>query len=303
VTIDKFLLYWNLHNIAIIEGLVAIILVSSLFIAFRSFFSRPEDSAGSALDTAQIEKTLQKILEAQALAKTAAGKASAAVSDDLNVDIGMDIGGDSEKAGEALKELEQVRSKLVESQKQIEVLQAQVSAAPATASVEGLGAGNEEKIRELEARLSEYEIISEDIADLSRFKEENEKLKLELSQMRSKPAPAAAPAAPIAEAAPKPVAPEPPPVVAAPTPAPPPEQAPTPVPVAAAPAPAVEESPADSSLVDDELMKEFAAAVAGQQAQNGVMEKAGAGNTPTEKPTSETEKLMSEFETFVAKKS
>jgi len=43
----------------------------------------------------------------------------------------------------------------------------------------------EAKIKELESRLAEYEIISEDIADLSFFKEENVRLTKELESLRS----------------------------------------------------------------------------------------------------------------------
>jgi hypothetical protein len=53
------------------------------------------------------------------------------------------------------------------------------------------GSGNqekaklEEKIKDLESRLAEYEIISEDIADLSRYKDENVKLKKEIEMLKS----------------------------------------------------------------------------------------------------------------------
>ncbi|MCJ8277757.1 MAG: hypothetical protein HRT44_14130, partial [Bdellovibrionales bacterium] len=70
------------------------------------------------------------------------------------------------------------------------------------------------KIDELEARLLEYEIIEDDIADLSLYKAENEKLKTELASLRGggapEPAPTPAPAPepvaeePVVEAAPEP---------------------------------------------------------------------------------------------------
>ncbi len=41
------------------------------------------------------------------------------------------------------------------------------------------------KARDLEARLAEYEIISEDIADLSRYREENDQLKKELEALKA----------------------------------------------------------------------------------------------------------------------
>jgi hypothetical protein len=47
------------------------------------------------------------------------------------------------------------------------------------------------KIRDLESRLAEYEIIEDDIADLSHYKEENEKLKKQLADIGGAPADAA----------------------------------------------------------------------------------------------------------------
>ncbi len=41
-----------------------------------------------------------------------------------------------------------------------------------------------QKIKELEEKLSDYEIIEDDIADLSRFKQENEELKKKISELK-----------------------------------------------------------------------------------------------------------------------
>jgi hypothetical protein len=230
---------------------------------------------------------------------------------------------------ENIKELEVIRAELQIAEKKVAELQANPpagggEAAPA-AAVDTSALDN--KIKDLEARLAEYEIISEDIADLSRYKEENEQLKTEITGLKQAPPAAAAPAAPT-PAAPTPAAPV---AEAAPAPAPTLEPEPTPevaaepaiteadvdAAIAAAeaeatpatePAPevaATEAAPAESeSIIDDELMKEFAAAVENQKKDNldSVAEKAGKGEAAAGK-TTEDSQLMDEFENFVNKKS
>lgn len=291
---DKFLSFWNHYNTAIIEGLVALIIIASLYLAFRSFFgkagkgdveehAREASKAGgpSSMDVSEIEKTLQKILEHQAKVASAPRTSAA---EDLSVPTNLnplekgDVQGASVQ--ESAAEVSQLRLSLNETYKIIESLQAQLAeeqkkvaqgtvAAPSTGNT-GMSAQEKEdmtgKIRDLEARLAEYEIISEDIADLSKYREENERLKNELAAAKVGDV-GAAPAA-----------------------------------ATGAPAPAPVEGPASEAptadLIDDDLMKEFAAAVEGQKAT------AAAGKAEAA-PTSgdDTEKLMSEFENFVSKKS
>ncbi|MDG0815931.1 hypothetical protein [Bdellovibrio svalbardensis] len=308
-----------------------------MFLGYRSFFGNKsaggEHGVGGSLDTAQLEKTLQKILDAQGTA----AKHTGAHHEDASMDI--DVAGMSEKSASAVSagaaggavsaDVEKLRSVVSENQKTIEVLQSQLAEAKAQAASaqagapaaadSGMSSAEKEdlsgKIRDLESRLAEYEIISEDIADLSRYKDENEALRAELEalQKAAAAAPAAAPVAPVvAEAAP---APEP---VSTPEPEPTPVAEPV-VEAAAstedmvdaalaeaaaqmAPEPAPAEAPG-ADLIDDELMKEFAAAVEGQKTISKVGEKAGSGKVAADKKTDENEQLMNEFENFVSKKS
>ncbi len=325
MTIEKFLSFWSQHNTAIIEGLVALVIFLSLVLAYRSFFAKKSKSemveAGQGLDAAQLEKTLQKILENQSQA-VAQKPSRAAAPEDLEMDMDLDAleknslssttEAPAQVAGESPAEVAQLRMSLGESHKKIETLQAQLQEAlqaatdaanmnaPADAGG-GMSAAEKEsfagKIRDLEARLAEYEIISEDIADLSRYREENDQLKKELEALKAGGG-AAAVTPPAAE------------VVSAPEPAP--EEPPAVVEAAAAPveepAPVIETPAADVSaggadLIDDELMKEFAAAVEGQKNLSKAAEKAGDGSEAAKKSGDETDQLMSEFENFVAKKS
>lgn len=329
MTIEKFLSFWSQHNTSIIEGLVALVLIFSLFLAYRSFFGKRSKEegfeGGQSLDAAQLEKTLQKILENQN--QSAKSPRSAGASEDLGMDVDLEemARSSSAKAGaagaeveagaeESAAEVSQLRVSLGESHQKIEALQKQLKDALAAAeasaaggaapvaATEGSGMSSQEKedltgkVRDLEARLAEYEIISEDIADLSRYREENDGLKKELEALKAGGAKAAPAPTPVPEPAPEPEAPKV--EVAA-------EQAP-PTP-AAEPAPAAAEPPAQEAasadLIDDELMKEFAAAVEGQKALDKAAEKAGDGSEVAKASGDDSDKLMSEFENFVSKKS
>jgi len=335
VTIEQFLSFWSQHNTAIIEGLIALVIILSLFLGYRSFFAKKgqeaSSSSGQGLDTAQLEKTLQKILENQSASGASAAPRSArgtGAEEDLGMDVDLDemeksgfAAGSVEAAGgaaESAAEVAQLRVTLNESQQKIEVLQKQLKEAQAKAAeapapaagggeaaASGLSAQEKEelggKIRDLEARLAEYEIISEDIADLSRYREENEQLRKELEALKAGGGVAAAPAA---------AAPSQEPPVAEPIPAPTPSVEPAAAPATPAetsggdipvPTPEAAESPS-SDLIDDELMREFAAAVEGQKALDKAAEKAGDGSQAAKTEGDDAEKLMNEFENFVSKK-
>ncbi|MBO9667148.1 MAG: hypothetical protein J7501_10080 [Bdellovibrio sp.] len=329
MTIEQVLHFFDQHNTAIIEGLIAAIILLGLFLGYRGIFSKKSISsdlgAGGGVDAAQLEKTLQKILDNQS-AGARPGKAHAEESLEVAFDEG-DAGTEPQEPAtkatgapqESPAEVAQLRLTLNESQKKIEILQAQLTvaetkasenaaAAEAASAAPAAGGNNAEmeaQLRDLEARLAEYEIISEDIADLSRFREENEKLKaeLEVAKAGGGSAPASAPAGGEevgevvqAEAAPA-ATPEPEPI---PEPTPAPEVTPEPEPVVQESAAPVQE--AGSELIDDDLMKEFAAAVEGQKALDKVADKAGDGKAAAESKD-ENNQLMNEFENFVSKKS
>jgi hypothetical protein len=276
---EKFLEFWSHNNAAIIESLVALILVSAIYLAYRAFFGAKGvdtfDSAGvGAVNTTQIEKTLQKILDKQSSHKGS---------------FDADGSGSDSAAGvpaEMIQELGFLKKALEEKEKQIVILQekatqasqlaesgaggpsAQAIAAAASAAA-GLAEKErfdyEAKIKELEARLAEYEIISEDIADLSFFKEENVRLTKELEAARAGSGGVAPGAAPALEAVPVPEV--------------------APIPVATPEPEALSEA---AGVIDDSLMAEFAQAVEGQKA-----------GTLAEAPQKdENAKLLEEFENF-----
>lgn len=296
----------------IIESLIALVIIFSLFLAYRGFFAKDSKAEGSeaghSLDTTQIEKALQKILENQNHSKDSHSAEGARMNTDLDAL-------DREASETSSMEIQELRSSLSESQQKIEKLQTQLqealqkatelseaSVAPAESSKESEEFKN--KIRDLEARLSEYEIIAEDIADLSHYRDENEKLKKDLEALKS--GGSAVPSS----AAPSESAPASPQTMSATeaeseldamiaeatkTPA----ESTSPPPAATTPA----EESASADLIDDDLMKEFAAAVESQKSLGKVAEKAGDGKEAAAKNAKETDQLMDEFENFVGKKS
>lgn len=334
VNIEKFLGFWSAHNTLIIELLIAIVLLSVIYLAFRTFFGNSQELENSSqsmgrLDSEEIQRTLQKIIETQSSNAGAATATSAA-----NGSSGVDPA-----QLEKLKVEVQDREKTIQSLK--DQMQQLTAAQGAAASNSAVSKELEEKLKGLEARLAEYEIISEDIADLSFYKEENTRLQKELTAAKSggaaAPAPPAAAAAPAAPAQPAPVVNEPPPPAAvepapvvaapaAPAPTPAPVEATTPPVVASAPpeapasapsaapatpppaaAPTAEIAMPDLGPVDDDLMKEFASAVEEQKAASAA-KKAAASNSAKTEPapaqqsqTPDNQNLMGEFENFMKK--
>lgn len=230
------------------------------------------EKSGAAGLSPEMEKSLQRMLENQASAKSAVFDFSKGHNAATHLPPTPSVGGSPEvaaQAAEALAQVEKMRTEVSARDRSIQELKSQLETAQTEAkkaSGSG-GSGLDARVKELEARLAEYDIISEDIADLSRYKEENEKLRKQLAAQGSAPTPAPVAAAPV--------------VAATPAPAPAPVAAPAAAPVTVTP-------------VDDDLMKEFAQAVESQKTQTP--------QTPVPPQTQENEDLMGQFENFVQKK-
>lgn len=251
-----------------IEVLFGMVLVGIIFLTFRSF-SRPETVASDA-NLQGLEAGIKKILENYSQGSNAPASIAASTAD----------GGEGNGIMEEMAtQIERLKLQLMQKSEEVEQLKANagsnqldpalfqetgaapVASAPVT-PVASEGSGNtavlEEKIKDLEARLSEYSIIEDDIADLSFYKEETVRLQAEVDKLKARLAEYEAGGAPAAASAPAA------PVVA---PIPPPE-----VKLAesdfAAPAVAKEEAPKPVEVggVDDDIMAEFERAVAEQKA-------------------------------------
>ncbi len=250
------------HNTVVIEVLIAVVLLVTIIVAVRILmYGGSEEHAGGAGLSSELETSLKKMMEQVQKTAPASGDGSSASPEELAKYQG---------------EIAELRKQLEGSQKQIEELKQ----APAAGSGGGEAAQAQlnQQLQELQAKLAEYEIISEDIADLSNYKEQNAKLQKEIQELRAGGASAPAAAAPIAAPAPTPQpAVEPEPVqasvaeaVAEPVAAEAPAVVESVVEPAAPAAAPVEEAPAvadpsKDGVVDDDLMAEFAAAVAKQK--------------------------------------
>lgn len=181
MSLSSLIDYLLKHNEAVIQWLIVVIIGMISFLAIRSVFRKPVTRsagaapAGAALGSSeQIEELLNKILDKtnkwdQGAKPAAEGSAPA---------------GD----GVSAQELEAAKSELAVLKSALEKKDAELSAAMAAGtSAAGDGAANKQfldKISELEAKLSEYEVLEDDIADLSLYKEENARLKAEVDRLR-----------------------------------------------------------------------------------------------------------------------
>lgn len=250
---EEFLQLWHANLNSIIGVLVVVVFVLIGLYLFLEFLKEKNRVTGKASpeDFQQIESSLKKLLEnANLTAPVKAGSSS----------------------GEPHPDVEKLRKLLAEKDEVIAKLQAQGAGAAGagTAGEAALAKELQDKVGDLEARLAEYEIIEDDIADLSMYKEENARLKDEIETLKSGGAVSApAPAAPVPKAAPVPPPPPAPPkepVKATPPPPPPPPAAP---PAKPAEEPPKRETQVDEVLADD-IMAEFAAAVKEQKAADKV---------------------------------
>jgi hypothetical protein len=157
------------HNTAIIVAISIVITLLLLIYSTRIFLS--DSSSGTtginnSVDLPQIETLLKQVLEKSHNVKTSAEISGAS-----------QVGSPGEDVLNQIKKLEE----------ELKVKQAEIEAAKNQTT----GIDPEEKlklegrIRELEAKLTEYEIIAEDIADLSRFKEENAVLKKKIEELEN----------------------------------------------------------------------------------------------------------------------
>lgn len=258
------------HNTAIIEALIAFSLIFTLIMAVRGFLTAKEPEATESLaGLGDLEGTLKKIL-AQASQVSA--------------------GPSTETSQKLVDEIEALKLNLQEKQKQIEEMKsanAASGAVPGSEISDGEKAKIEGQLKELQAKLSEYEIISEDIADLSLYKEQNAKLQQEVAALKqNQGAPVSASAEPSVVAAEEPAVASAPVAAEEPAPAPPPASPPPPEPAAEVAAAAAIEH-----VVDDDLMAAFGAAV--EKQQSGVTSLATASD-PVDLGSMDVDKMMEE---------
>jgi len=195
MSVEKFLGAYVGNITTVIEWLFLGILCLVAAYLYRSLRHGAGDEASSSSQLAEIEKALKRVLdqvpgprateptavEGEDSAEPAAEGAAPAVSAE-------DAAVRAAELAQVRKERDEAQLKLAQAANQIAELKSAVVAAPA-AGASGASSADakvmESRVRELEGKLSDYEIIADDIANLSLYKSENARLKDELNRLKS----------------------------------------------------------------------------------------------------------------------
>ncbi len=233
---DTALSFWFQHLPVIIEALVVLILIGVIYVNVVLLKNRTQGGGSGDLD--DIERSLKKILAAT---ETKGGFSfdqgstkRGAVGNEGTLGA---TGGEGSASNEVVRQLE---TEISSKENKIKSLEEEVKKFQEASQKKVEGPSREEldkKVKDLEAKLADYEIIEDDIADLTLYKDENQRLKAEIEALK-KAGPSLQPAS-TASTPPPPSKPD-----------------------------AVTTGPQNASEgdVDDDLMAEFAAAVADQKA-------------------------------------
>ncbi len=164
--LDEFLHYVTntANNQSIIQWLLFIIALITTLMMLRLVFGKSETKTAKG-DT-PFAGTLDKILE-----ETQGIKLHLATAPPVDTSVVRTVADP--------KVLEQLSLR----EKEIEDLKVQLKSMPVAVADSG---DVSEKLKDLESRLAEYEILEDDIADLSLFKEENARLKAQLDALNNK---------------------------------------------------------------------------------------------------------------------
>lgn len=196
--LDKILHFVPSHIEQIIAVLGALFLVTTILLLIRSLKEKP-DNSNAGLDVRSIEGALKRVLDQNPI--TVVEKAGGE-----STTVTADLAPLKNALAEKEKQLSQLNAELTEA-KAAAAAAAAAAGAISVASSEAVGsaaavAGLEIEISDLKARLAEYEIIEDDIADLALYKEENARLKREIEEARVTGAPQDEVASPVIEANP-----------------------------------------------------------------------------------------------------
>ena len=205
----QFLLHYIITHSEMLIGItIALALITVIFIMLL-----PANKAGpNGIDLRGIEDTLKKVIE-----KMPQGQNIAAAREDKSPTIQDEEDAvPNKKLNEVAPQavtitqvdtaaIDKLKQEVLEREKKIKALEEDLAGALAAAEAlpppaAGGSASDDAlaKIQELQSKLSEYAIIEEELADISKFKEENARLKLEVENLKAAPAPAPAPATPVA---------------------------------------------------------------------------------------------------------
>lgn len=169
---------------------ISLLLIVTVLMLIRSVIEdrQNEKRSGSAdLDpkalNSAIEGAMKKVLTERGIQNVGAAAGASA--------SGTDTSAVSVDALELKKTLTEKEAKISALMSDLDTLKAQLESSASVSpnggpAADGVDVGAlQAKLAELQAKLAEYEIIEDDIADLSLFKEENKKLKAELATLKA----------------------------------------------------------------------------------------------------------------------
>jgi hypothetical protein len=183
------------HNESIIQWMLAVIIGFSALLVFRAVFGKKDADAGYSSAGGDVQDLLKKVLDQTSILEKAMMSAPAPVV--------MPVSAESASAPAATAaavsasasvdplEIAKLKKLIEERDEELNRLKNDPNAAKLRDQIA--------KVQELQNRLKEYEILEDDIADLSLYKEENARLKSELQKLVG--GDAAAAATPVPEAA------------------------------------------------------------------------------------------------------
>lgn len=183
------------HNDKVIGSLVALFLVTSILLLIRSLGEKSEGEASAlgaeGVDMKAIEGAMKRVLASQPVSVVA----SAAPASRFEASSTSR----AEDGGVAPAEFEALQAEIAARDEAIAALQKDLEQAKSEDPAAAKGAADSDihaKLADLQARLAEYEIIEDDIADLTLYRDENNRLKAEVEELRKNLAAASTQAAP-----------------------------------------------------------------------------------------------------------
>jgi hypothetical protein len=179
----QLLTWYSAHNSIVIQSLSVVIGLLLCFFIFRIFFSSrkagadsgPESESGLSVQV--LENKINQIIESQSKV------------------IMTSKAGSTEGAAEQIEQLQTEIFNLRQTIKEKESAVPTAESSGTSGSVNSEGQGSTEYLKQIEDlrnRLSDYEVIAEDIADLQSLREENQKLQAQLQSLGGGAVPVAA---------------------------------------------------------------------------------------------------------------
>ncbi|MEQ1877220.1 MAG: hypothetical protein ABL958_11275 [Bdellovibrionia bacterium] len=187
--LESFFGWYFAHNTLLINAVIVAILALIALALFFSLSKKGGDATAAVNGSIdELEKTLRRVLDSVPVKIAGGPSATGLIQDEDDSKQGVQAAAAHAAAAEFQSMVETLKKDVGEKDKVIQTLKSDIEK---VASTGGLTEEQKQRIaaleRELEmakSRLSEYEIIEDDIANLSLYKAENTQLKSELDKMR-----------------------------------------------------------------------------------------------------------------------